>query len=285
MNSKENYSSTIIKTSSLLMFIFLFLTTTYGQPTPFIQSLDKYQIIDTAKYVVTYRLSFIKDAESMKENNDIIILEIGNKYSKSYSSTLFEADSTAAEWIKKGSNVIPRAKQSVPLEDIYKNHKSKKSTNVFRSILSGPVYQYEENSNLMAWEIQPEKKSIYSYTCQKATTSFRGREYEAWFTNDIPLNDGPWKFGGLPGLILFVKDTQSHYIFECIGIEKTKKPHTIKLWSWKYQNIKYEQLQKMKKRMYLNTYNYCISIGQEIGGDHEEAKKKMNYPYNPIELK
>lgn len=28
----------------------------------------------------------------------------------------------------------------------------------------------------------------------------------------------------------------------------------------------------------------CISIGQEIGGDHEEAKKKMNYPFNPIEL-
>lgn len=155
---------------------------------------------------------------------------------------------------------------------------------IFRSILTGPIYLYEEESNLMNWTLRPEKKEILSYSCQRATTTFRGRDYEAWFTNDIPIPNGPWKFGGLPGLILSIKDIQDHFVFECVGIQKPKKQRPIKFWSWNYKSINREQLLKLKKRMYLNTYNYCISIGQAIGGDPVKARRKMNYPYNPIEL-
>lgn len=44
------------------------------------------------------------------------------------------------------------------------------------------------------WKIENEKKTILGYNCQKATTFFRGRNYEAYFTTEIPYQDGHWKF-------------------------------------------------------------------------------------------
>lgn len=56
----------------------------------------------------------------------------------------------------------------------------------------------------------------------KATCTFRGREYTAWFCVDIPISNGPWKFGGLPGLILKVYDKDHLFVFESIEIEKKR---------------------------------------------------------------
>jgi GLPGLI family protein len=57
-----------------------------------------------------------------------------------------------------------------------------------------------------SWAIQNEFKTIGKFKCQKAIAKFRGRNYTAWFTAQIPLNDGPWKLHGLPGLILEAAD-------------------------------------------------------------------------------
>ena len=279
---QENRCTTLVIRIVNIMTVMLFALDIHSQaPCP--QYLNKYDVIDMADYVVTYKASFIRDTQKKVPEQDIIILEIGKNFSKSYSKILFAADSTATAWRKKGSAVLRMPKGNIPLEDVYKNFTTKNSKIIFRSMLQGPIYQYEESSNLMNWTLQPEKKEILSYSCQRATTSFRGREYEAWFTNDIPLPNGPWKFGGLPGLILFLKDMQSNYVFECIGLEKPKVERPIKLWSWKYENITRENLIRVKKRIHLDPYNYCISIGQVMGGDIE-AKKKQIYPYNPIEL-
>ncbi|MDG4715415.1 GLPGLI family protein [Winogradskyella marincola] len=60
------------------------------------------------------------------------------------------------------------------------------------------------------WEITKETKQIGKFICYKALTkNFRGRNYEAWFTYDIPVATGPWKFHGLPGLILEVHDDKN----------------------------------------------------------------------------
>ncbi len=65
----------------------------------------------------------------------------------------------------------------------------------------------KENINKWSWKLQNETKKIGDFTCQKATIRFRGRDYIAWFTNEIPVTFGPWKFQGLSGLILEVYDT------------------------------------------------------------------------------
>lgn len=75
------------------------------------------------------------------------------------------------------------------------------------------VYTYEEDRTL-EWKIFPETMMIDQYKAQKASTTFTGRVWNAWFTMDIPFQDGPYKFSGLPGLVLKVEDEQGDYSFD-----------------------------------------------------------------------
>lgn len=70
------------------------------------------------------------------------------------------------------------------------------------------------------WKITNETKQIQNYTCYKATTTFRGNNFEAWFTPDIPINAGPWKWYGLPGLIVEATDTDKSEVYLLEKIEK-----------------------------------------------------------------
>lgn len=63
------------------------------------------------------------------------------------------------------------------------------------------------------WKLHSETKSISGFECNKATTTFRGRTYEVWYTPEIPVNFGPWKLNGLPGLILQASDTKGQIEF------------------------------------------------------------------------
>ena len=63
------------------------------------------------------------------------------------------------------------------------------------------------------WKITDEFKDIGEYKCQKATSYFRGRTYNCWFTQQIPIPFGPWKLQGLPGLIIEVKDAKKEIYF------------------------------------------------------------------------
>jgi len=63
----------------------------------------------------------------------------------------------------------------------------------------------------MDWEISDEISEIEGYVCRKATVTFRGRHYTAFFTDQIPIDVGPWKFNGLPGLIVMIGDKTNTY--------------------------------------------------------------------------
>jgi GLPGLI family protein len=67
------------------------------------------------------------------------------------------------------------------------------------------------------WNIQPEKQKIGEYNTQKATTEFGGRKWTAWFSSDIPFQDGPYKFYGLPGLIVKIEDDEKNYSWMLSG--------------------------------------------------------------------
>jgi len=68
------------------------------------------------------------------------------------------------------------------------------------------------------WVISKEKSKILNFNCTKATVNFRGRKYVAWYTDDVPLQNGPWKFCGLPGLIVKIYDDKAIYTYELNGI-------------------------------------------------------------------
>lgn len=68
------------------------------------------------------------------------------------------------------------------------------------------------------WTIHSDSKNISGFSCKKATTTFRGRNYEVWFTPEIPVNFGPWKLIGLPGLILLAIDDRNQIEFRATKI-------------------------------------------------------------------
>lgn len=82
-------------------------------------------------------------------------------------------------------------------------------------------YGYEEPANLFTWHITSKTSIVNGYTCQQATTVFRGREFIAWFTKQIPVSDGPYEFSGLPGLIVKIGDSKNAYSFELCNLAKS----------------------------------------------------------------
>ena len=96
-----------------------------------------------------------------------------------------------------------------------------------------------ETKPIMNWKVTKESKKILGYTCYKATTKFRGRDYTAWFTPDIPYNLGPWKLGGLPGLILKVENDLFDYDAIRIVLNSDKIPTIPKLKNFENAKRKY----------------------------------------------
>ncbi|WP_187478522.1 GLPGLI family protein [Amniculibacterium sp. G2-70] len=70
------------------------------------------------------------------------------------------------------------------------------------------------------WKLLNTTKEILSYPCSKAEIEFGGRIWEAWYATTIAFPDGPYKFQGLPGLILEVKSKDNEYQFKATGIKK-----------------------------------------------------------------
>lgn len=72
------------------------------------------------------------------------------------------------------------------------------------------------SENKQNWKLINDKKQIDQYNVQKAETFWGGRKWTAWFTTEIPFQEGPYKFSGLPGMILELKDDQNNYSFKVI---------------------------------------------------------------------
>ncbi len=115
-------------------------------------------------------------------------------------------------------NKLPRK-----TENIYVIKSSANSTSTVYDMLSDEPVFYTEPFNEIYWEIGDSTKNILGYECVEATTNYHGRKWTAWFTTEIPIPDGPWKFRGLPGLILEVS-VPSGLGFYADGIIMTDKP-------------------------------------------------------------
>lgn len=119
---------------------------------------------------------------------------------------------------------------------VYKNYPEKRMT--VTDFLGGDYVVYEDVLNDQDWQITDSIKTVLNYNCQQAVCRFRGREWIAWFTTDIPVVNGPWKLGGLPGLILEAYDQGNQYYFNIIGLErKNNKP--ILFGEYFFKKIKY----------------------------------------------
>jgi GLPGLI family protein len=87
-------------------------------------------------------------------------------------------------------------------EFVYKN--TKNNTMYYTDLIRFTHFHIKDTLNIMNWNLNENTKDILGYHCQEATTNYGGRFYIAYYTTEIPISNGPWRFNGLPGLILEV---------------------------------------------------------------------------------
>lgn len=274
----------------LIRLIILTLTCTtnfslYGQ----IQRLfyiDDFTTLDSAIYEITYEVEKVPDpSKPFEKEVDIQKLRIGKRLSKYYSYLLFQNDSICTIIEKQGDN-FPATSRAASTYEVIKNYRTNKISVTDR--VYETVFHYEEDTPDLKWQIQSDRKTLMMYSCQKATAEFRGRKYVAWFTSDIPIPEGPFKFGGLPGLIMEMEDTQKHYVYTCIGIKKPKAIEPIMIRNWPYTETTRNKLLEFLARAHKDPTEYYNSRGVtymvKIDGKHVANPKNYQLPYNPIEL-
>lgn len=84
---------------------------------------------------------------------------------------------------------------------------------------------YTEKTEMPQWTVHADStKQILGYECIYAIASYRGREWEAWFSPEIPFKEGPWKLAGLPGVVLKAHDSRGQYAFEANSIRTGDLP-------------------------------------------------------------
>lgn len=182
--------------------------------------------LDTARLQVMYKLTYIEDTNHLNfKCQEKMILFTGDVASsfQPYNGYKFEkvgrqksAEGTMIEWLSSGISATEFSSNFFFI--IYKRHDDGTITTTDRVPLSAS-FKYEEKADAFNWEITEETAVIDGYMAQKASCDFGGRRWEAWFTPEIPYSEGPYKFCGLPGLILNIADTDGHYVFELLSIE------------------------------------------------------------------
>jgi GLPGLI family protein len=242
--------------------------------------------LEKAEFTITYSVKYKPD--SLNPNSigeEKMLLFIGKDISEflsyySYFNDIemrkMETSSQLQEWL----NTIPPM-PNIPYY-IYKNYPAGKITYIEHAAFT--PFKYEENLELFTWQLSTDTATIRGYHAQKATTSFGGRDWVAWFAPELPYNDGPYKFNGLPGLIVKVYDTRNHYVFEMTSIEKAQEGTMITMREMQYIETTKFGFFKAKDAFRDDIINRVKEKGITDSNDLQLAARNMARQNNPIEL-
>ncbi|MDR3266463.1 MAG: GLPGLI family protein [Tannerella sp.] len=221
------------------------------------------ELLDMATIRVYYSFRQKEKANEKPFRNDMMTLDIGSQMSHYYDETKKLKDSLfnqaftdlSSDRIQSISVLNDNAAFSDNFlgeryemhyfdgtsEKIYKNRINGELTIVDQA---NGAYRCKDPVGVLNWEVTSDTATVLNYSCQKAKLRFRGRNYEAWFAPDLPINDGPWKFMGLPGLILSVNDTEGLIAFEAVGLQYLETPYSIEISKEKYIKCNRKELAK-----------------------------------------
>nr|WP_314490621.1 GLPGLI family protein [uncultured Chryseobacterium sp.] len=177
---------------ALILFSFVFSTVLIAQNQRFI-----------------YEYKFVKDStEKSKSETEIMALDATKIGSKFYSLKKSIADSIHLNRVQKEAKDFSGIDWGLVPDVVEKTYPDFKIE--FFTIFEMDKYKVTDRRKL-DWKILPDKEKVGELNTQKASVNFAGRTWTAWFATDIPIQDGPYKFHGLPGLIIKLEDkTQSH---------------------------------------------------------------------------
>lgn len=225
-----------------------------------------------------YDYRFLRDTTDItSESTDRMILQVGYGLSKFSSYRTMQIDSLLRVSTADQIEANPTRYISGETYSIYKNYPTGKLTMTDK--IATDWFLVEELIPEQQWTLTDETKEILGYKCKSAKCSFRGREYTAYYTDEIPVADGPWKFGGLPGFIMEVSDADNHYSFTCVGINsKADRPITIP--EVQYNKTSRVKFYQAKHRYDTNPLGYLETVsGIKVNvTSNGEAREDLNKP-------
>lgn len=246
---------------------------------------------ETMEFVYDYRCC-VDTTEALEDNisSDNMLLQIGsNGLSKFSSYKNLTVDSII---MRSSQEQIANAALEGKLSNgefmtIFKNYPTGKLTHTEK--ICQDWFRYDEEMPSFDWELTDSVTNVLGYECQSAKCKFRGREWTVFYTEDIPLSDGPWKLHGLPGLIMKASDKKGHYTFECIGI-KSKADRPITIYKVPFNNVKRRDYYDARHRYEVNPFAYYesttgdnVTVKDEAGNPQLDAYDPINLPYDYLE--
>jgi GLPGLI family protein len=261
----------------LLPFILSFIFCT-------ISAQDTENILIRAYYIAKFKA--VK--EDTRLRSDEKVLDIGRKKSYFYSRWEERRNELKDSVLARGGNFndILKATSDIPFPgqfySLYRNYPKKGVTTYTDQILMSFVYY--ETTETPQWTLEKRDTTILNHECMFAQCEFRGRKWEAAYATDIPLNEGPWKLIGLPGLILYAKDSSGIFSFTCIGLkngngEVIKNPDLRK-----HTKCTRKEMQKLRQESDENPEDYAKRFGFPSKGWGADGKPLKYKPKTSVFL-
>ena len=248
-----------------------------------------------------YQVSMTPDSTNAEKKTELAYLDSDGKKSFFYAENALKRDSIM-DRMRTTRNFDRTQMQNLRSNINFTIEKDLSNQSlVYKSRIGRDQYSYNENPSL-SWKILPETVKIGDFKTQKAETTFGGRTWYAWFTPEIPLQDGPYKFSGLPGLIVKVQDSKGDYSFDLMQTKKIADVQQPQV-RGQFINIPKNKYMDMEKKFQKDPASFISaqrnsggapggSGGNRLGMDPkqmQEMQKRMEAEIksrnNPIELK
>ena len=234
---------------------------------------------DFTKLSVTYEVRYQKVEEVAKREKDLMRLDIG-EHSSQYISIIGEFLTKNKSDIMAKRIKDPYAGYTTLRDEVFKNTPDEGYLRFVH--MPGWVSCREKIEGLFDWQLQDGDSIVCGYPCHKAITTFRGRTWTVWYTLDLPYSDGPWKFCGLPGLVLYAYDSEDKFRFNCIGIEKGDG-HEIKMKMPKSGFIETFMPERVAEIMMLEYWDRSAHLSQ-ITGMAARVTRMWNAQGNEVKI-
>lgn len=147
-------------------------------------------------------------------------LDVLPGFSKFYSYSVYQSDSLEKSLYDKeiaATGSVSAVNKTSKGQVKYTVVKDKKADKTFLFTRIGQAKFKVLDDRKISWKILPVNEMFGNFRCQKAETTFAGRTWTAWFTTEIPIPDGPYKFSGLPGLIVKMEDNTHSHAYHLVG--------------------------------------------------------------------
>lgn len=248
--------------------------------------IEEYKLDSTLVIIKYSRIKVTDTIDAInKYREDILTLQAGKNQSAFYSAELKTQDSIFQrnfDYLQKilSDNDLFKQYSGREKDVIFKNYPEGKNTIHTRFNLTNWIYS--EDIETPVWAITDSITSILGYNCVQAKSHFRGRTWIAWFSPEIPISNGPWKLGGLPGLILKAYDFKQHYSFEAIEISfPTEKE--VEYFNYE-ERVKIDRKQALQqRRKHLNDNIRAKIASSDIYGikvnNQNEVVNKFNHDF------